>query len=73
MALVKAGADRQVMHEYLREHSITAWEEVQAGKPNLLAELICHDPEITLYLSADELQKVMDINSYYGRCATSRP
>ncbi len=66
MALVKAGADRQVMHEYLREHSITAWEEVQAGKPNLLAELICHDPEITLYISADELQKVMDINSYYG-------
>jgi adenylosuccinate lyase len=48
--LVKAGADRQVMHEYLREHSLTAWAEVQAGRPNMLAELISHDPEINIYL-----------------------
>ena len=47
------------MHEYLREHSMTAWEEVQAGKPNLLAELISHDPEITHYLSADELHSFL--------------
>ena len=25
MALVKAGADRQVMHERIREHSLAAW------------------------------------------------
>ena len=48
MALVKAGADRQVMHEYLREHSMTAWGAIQSGNPNPLAELISHDPEITL-------------------------
>jgi adenylosuccinate lyase len=66
MALGKAGADRQVMHEYLREHSLTAWVEVQSGKPNLLADLISHDPEITHYLPADELCQLMDVSHYLG-------
>jgi adenylosuccinate lyase len=66
MALVKAGADRQVMHDYLREHSLTAWAEIQEGKPNLLSELISHDPEITQYLPADELYQLMDVNRYLG-------
>jgi len=66
MALSKAGADRQVMHEYLREHSLTAWAEVQAGKPNLLGELISHDPEITHYLPEDELCLLMDVSQYLG-------
>jgi adenylosuccinate lyase len=66
MALGKAGADRQVMHEYLREHSMTAWAEVQAGKPNQLSELISHDPEITRYLPVDELCKLVDVSGYLG-------
>ena len=66
MALGKAGADRQVMHEYLREHSMTAWGEVQAGKRNLLAELISHDPEINRYLPADELCLLFDVTGYLG-------
>jgi adenylosuccinate lyase len=66
MALVKAGADRQVMHEYLREHSLTAWGEVQSGKPNLLADLISHDPEITRYVPAGQLNRLMDVQQYLG-------
>ena len=66
MALVKAGADRQVMHEYLREHSLTAWDAVQGGNPNPLIELVKHDPEINRYLSVDELQRLTDISSYLG-------
>jgi adenylosuccinate lyase len=66
MALVKAGADRQVMHDYLREHSLTAWAEIQAGKPNLLSELISHDPEFTIYLPEDELCQLMDVTHYLG-------
>jgi adenylosuccinate lyase len=66
MALGKAGADRQVMHEYLRQHSMTAWEEVQAGRSNQLAELISHDPEITLYLPYDELLQLLDVSAYLG-------
>jgi adenylosuccinate lyase len=66
MALGKAGADRQVMHEYLREHSLTAWSAVQSGNPNPLADLITHDPEITHYLPADELCQQMDVSHYLG-------
>src|SRR4030065_2460805 len=55
MALGKAGADRQVMHEYLREHSLAAWSAVQSGNTNPLVDLICHDPEITHYLPADQV------------------
>jgi adenylosuccinate lyase len=66
MALGKAGADRQVMHEYLREHSLAAWSAVQLGRPNPLSELISHDPEITCYLPADALHQVMDITQYLG-------
>jgi len=66
MALGKAGADRQVMHEYLREHSLTAWEAVQSGNPNPLVELVINDPEITHYLPANELCLLMDVNQYLG-------
>ena len=66
MALVKAGADRQVMHEYLREHSLAAWAAIQSGKLNPLAELICQDPEIVRFLPADDLFRLMEINHYLG-------
>jgi adenylosuccinate lyase len=66
MALVKAGADRQVMHEYLREHSLTSWAAVQSGNPNPLGELISHDPEIVRFLPADELNQLMDVSHYLG-------
>jgi len=66
MALVKAGADRQVMHEYLREHSLAAWAAVQSGNPNPLGELIRHDKEIVRFLPADELYHLLDINHYLG-------
>jgi adenylosuccinate lyase len=66
MALVRAGADRQVMHDYLREHSLTAWIAVQEGRPNQLTELISHDPEINQYLPEEELRRMMDIGQYLG-------
>ena len=66
MALAKAGADRLVMHDYLREHSITAWGEVRSGKPNQLVDLISHDPEITRYIPGAELCQLMDISHYLG-------
>ncbi len=66
VSLVKAGADRQVIHAILRQHSLAAWGELQAGRPNLLAELISHDPEITRHLPQDELGRLMDVWHYLG-------
>jgi adenylosuccinate lyase len=66
MALVKVGADRQAMHEVLRQHSMTAWNAVQSGNSNPLSELISHDPEIIRYLPQNELSQLMDITRYHG-------
>jgi hypothetical protein len=40
MALVAAGADRQVMHEKIRTHSLKAWDAVRGGKSNPLADYL---------------------------------
>jgi adenylosuccinate lyase len=69
MALVKAGADRQVMHEYLREHSIRAWQAVQEGQPNPLSAQIVSDPHFTQYFTADQIQSMMQVEGYTGIAA----
>jgi adenylosuccinate lyase len=66
MALGKAGADRQEMHERLREHSLTAWSAIQDGQPNSLVAQILHDPLIQSYLSEDQLKQLMDARQHVG-------
>ena len=66
MALGKAGADRQLMHERLRQHSLAAWGAIRKGQPNPLAESINRDPEIRCYLTEHELRALMDASQYVG-------
>ncbi len=69
MALGKAGADRQEMHERLREHAMTAWQAVQQGQPNPLVNLLCGDAHITRYLGADAVRAAMQHDGYTGFAA----
>jgi adenylosuccinate lyase len=66
MALVKAGADRQAMHEVLRGHSLTAWEAIQAGQPNPLGKLVAGDAALHVYLSSQAIQQAMQAHDYLG-------
>lgn len=66
MALGKAGADRQTMHERLRGHALAAWESLQQSGTNPLVHLVCQDREIAVYLGEDELQKLMVADRYIG-------
>jgi len=66
MALVKAGADRQEMHERLRQHALSAWPAVQSGDPNPLADLLVSDPELLATLPASEIQRLMDASAHLG-------
>jgi adenylosuccinate lyase len=66
MALAKAGADRQVMHEHLRAHSMQAWNAIQAGQDNPLVALICADEEFNGYVGEVSLRKLMDAGEYVG-------
>ncbi len=64
--LVRAGADRQAMHEHLRRHSMAAWEEVQAGRPNPLPQRILADPQVRRYLPEERLHALFDISGHLG-------
>ena len=66
MALSKAGADRQAMHERLRQHSLAAWPAVQDGAPNPLLDLIASDRILLAYLPAAELRRLMDADAHLG-------
>jgi adenylosuccinate lyase len=66
MALVKAGANRQDLHEVIREQSLAAWSEVAAGRPNPLIDALCSDPHVTLYLHSDEARALLDARAYVG-------
>ena len=68
MDAVKAGGDRQELHERIRELSMEAAKTVKAeGKDNNLLELIAADPAFNL--SLEDLQKAMEPSRYTGRAA----
>lgn len=66
MELGKNGANRQEMHELIREHSLCAWAEVQAGKPNTLKQMLCEDATIRAYLQKEAIEALLDANQYIG-------
>ena len=66
MDAVKAGGDRQELHERIRELSMEAGRTVKVeGKDNNLLELIAADPAFNLTL--EELEKTMEPSRYVGR------
>ena len=70
MDAVKAGGDRQELHERIRELSMEAGKNVKVnGLDNNLLELIAADPSFNL--SLEELKKSMDPKKYVG-CAPAQ-
>ncbi|OLR56283.1 adenylosuccinate lyase [Hornefia porci] len=68
MDAVKAGGDRQELHERIRELSMEAGKTVkEEGKPNDLLDRIAADP--AFHISKEALQKVMKPENYIGRSA----
>ena len=66
MDAVKAGGDRQELHEKIRALSMEAGRNVkELGLENNLLELIANDPAFNLTL--EDLQKTMDPKKYTGR------
>ena len=66
MDAVKAGGDRQELHEKIRTLSMEAGKNVKVeGKDNNLLELIANDEAFNL--SYEELEKAMDPSKYVGR------
>lgn len=66
MDAVKAGGDRQELHEKIRTLSMEAGRNVkEEGRENNLLELIAADPSFNMTL--EELEKSMEPSRYVGR------
>ena len=66
MELGRRGADRQVMHEVIREQSLKAWAAVQEGKANPLVGLLSSEASVLKYMSKDEVISTLDASDYFG-------
>lgn len=67
MEAVKKGADRQEMHERIRQHSLAAAEQVKVfGRENDLVSRIAADPAFGL--TEEEIRRVLDPALFIGRC-----
>jgi len=64
--LVKAGADRQAVHELLRSHSMAAWTAMADGQPNPLPDRLSADPLVARYLSPQQVRTMLDASDYVG-------
>ena len=66
MDAVKAGGDRQKLHERIRQYSMEAGRLIkEEGQPNRLLDLIAADPDFDL--DADELRSKLRPSDYVGR------
>jgi adenylosuccinate lyase len=66
MEAVKRGADRQELHEVLREASMKAWATIADGSPNPLIDLLCQEQAITQFLDVPTIRDLMNAADYVG-------
>jgi adenylosuccinate lyase len=66
LALVAAGADRQEMHEHVRQHAMRAWQAIQAQKENPLMSDLSEDSRVREFLSADTIRSSLQAGSHIG-------
>jgi adenylosuccinate lyase len=66
MEAVKAGGDRQELHEVIREQSLTAWAALQAGDPNPLMENILADERLMSLVDPETARRLLDASDYVG-------
>ncbi|MEQ8766285.1 MAG: adenylosuccinate lyase [Planctomycetota bacterium] len=65
MEAVRAGGDRQDLHERIRQHSIAAVQKMQQGEPNDLVARLQEDPAFAAISS--RLHESLDPKLYVGR------
>lgn len=66
---VKKGADRQKMHEELRQISMKAWEAIQEGRINPMEDLLSENAFIGQYLKPIEIIEILDAKNHIGNAA----
>jgi adenylosuccinate lyase len=63
---VRAGGDRQHLHEILRSASMEAWAAVGRGEDNPLSRLLTEDRELTALVDPAEIRQLLDPSTHVG-------
>jgi adenylosuccinate lyase len=66
MAAAKRGADRQVLHEALRDASMRAYDAMAQGQANPLESFLSKDPQVGRYVKPEEIAAMMDPRRHTG-------
>jgi len=66
MDLVKRGANRQKIHEIIRELSMQAWNQVLRGKTNPLVALLSNDKRVLEYISKGSISTFFNPKDHIG-------
>lgn len=64
--LARKNADRQKMHELIREMSMMAWRAVLEGKENPLRKLAIENKQIAKYMTESEIKEAFNTRSHIG-------
>ena len=66
MELAKRGGDRQLLHEVIRENTLSAWAELRAGRANPLVGRMTSDPRLLALATAETIAGWLDARDYTG-------
>ena len=66
MALAKAGADRQAIHERLRELAMQAREDKEVGETTAFVQLVTSEEIFLEYIGAEQMGELLDTSNYVG-------
>lgn len=68
---VRAGGDRQALHEVLRTAAMQSWKAIAQGKENPLGQILTEEPELTNRIDPAEIRRLLEPSKHIGS-ATSR-
>jgi adenylosuccinate lyase len=66
MQAVRAGGNRQELHEIIREHSLTAWAAIQHGDANPLIDLLRNDRRVNTLIAENEIPDLLQAHDHTG-------
>ncbi len=66
MEAVRAGGDRQELHESIREAAMAAHDRLASGADNPLAQLLADDERLLRYLEPAEIRSLLDPTGHIG-------
>lgn len=64
--LVGKGANRQEMHELLRQISMESWKEITEGRPNCMEKLVLANTQVRKYLKPEVIHHSFDVSHHIG-------